>query len=353
MRALCIVADDLTGALDAAAPFAGPQRPVLIPLRPQNLPPAAAVSLTTESRDCDAATAVCRVQATLSALGRQPARLWFKKIDSLLRGHPFAETAAMMRWGGFEDCLFTPAFPQMGRIVRGGRLLRAAPAAAGGGQGPADIVAGLVAAGCAAGPEACEPAGRHRVRVADAATAADLAALAAGHAGYPSKLWAGSGGLARALAGASPLQGCPPVCLVVTGTSHPATRQQVAALAGVAWPAPEDGELCASVARPLLVDPVPDSATADETRGRLRAAMARLRLQDDGALLVIGGDTLSTVLGWSGAAALVCTGEVGPGVPVARIRGGFFHGRRLVSRSGGFGGPDHIRALLAAGGVAG
>lgn len=124
---VAIVADDLTGALDAAAPFAGRGLETRILLDFEQA--AAAVetntrvlSLTSESRHLSPTAADERVwNATRAALAGAP-RILLKKIDSTLRGNIAAEIMAGLRATGLQHVLIAPAVPRHGRIMREGEV---------------------------------------------------------------------------------------------------------------------------------------------------------------------------------------------------------------------------------------
>jgi uncharacterized protein YgbK (DUF1537 family) len=320
-----ILADDLTGALDASAPFAAPGAPVRLPwTAPLG---DGAIAISSESRDLPEGEAVAR---TLAAAARLPGGgLWLKKVDSVLRGHPVAEAAAVFDAGGFRACVVAPAFPEMGRVTRGGRqwMLDTSgfyPV------GPRDLAAAFAARGVA-------------VAVIDAETPADLATAVRAHAGER-VLWVGSRGLASALAGPRALLPVPAISGLVIGTAHPATRAQVARLGSIA----SGPERASETRRTFLLDPVPTAPDAAATRIAIRDALAGLEPDPDpGALLVVGGDTLAEVLAALAPRALAIEGEVAPGLPLSRLEGGRHHGLVLVTKSGGFGGPDLLFDLLA------
>ncbi len=345
-----IVADDLTGALDAAAPFATPGRPVVLLMPGRAAPADAPLTLSTESRNLPeraarAATAAAFRQLAGADAGGPP--VWLKKIDSVLRGHPFAETAQALATTGLARCIFAPAFPEMGRVTVGGRQIVTQP----GGADPvvaADIMAMLSAAGLRAMQDSDPAHNDATVIVVNAATQGDLQAAVNRWCDVPGLLWCGSGGLALALAGAAKPLAAAAVAVVVIGTAHAATRAQVVAAADQLTGAPRTGPLRASAQHPLLIDPVPVCASARATRRALRAALMRLDARDLGGagLFVAGGDTLSVVLAATGAQGLDCLGQVGPGLPQSRVRGGTLDGVALISKSGGFGDAGVIARLL-------
>ncbi|SHF19810.1 Uncharacterized conserved protein YgbK, DUF1537 family [Modicisalibacter ilicicola DSM 19980] len=122
---MVILADDLTGALDASAPFAsrGATTRAVVDLirlvdlldnRHEALPEVLAVN--TESRHLPAEQAAARVLHTLDLLEPLAPNLWFKKIDSTLRGQVVAESVAVRRRLG-RRLLLAPAVPAQGRTT--------------------------------------------------------------------------------------------------------------------------------------------------------------------------------------------------------------------------------------------
>lgn len=121
---IAIIADDLTGAMDAAAPFAkrGAHTRVLFsdnPTSAELLNAPEVLARSTDSRHLDPVLAMQRVHHALSDLED---RLPFKKIDSTLRGNIVPETLAVLAATGRRHLLITPAFPGQGRVFRGGEV---------------------------------------------------------------------------------------------------------------------------------------------------------------------------------------------------------------------------------------
>jgi 4-hydroxythreonine-4-phosphate dehydrogenase len=128
-----VLADDLTGAADAAVALAGPACDVEIHLdlryglRTEST--VMAVDLDTRRMPVGAARDVTLHCASVLASSH---RHLFKKIDSTLRGHIGAELAALYQHtrsrrgppsnGRAYLCIVAPAHPTMGRIIRYGRL---------------------------------------------------------------------------------------------------------------------------------------------------------------------------------------------------------------------------------------
>ncbi len=328
---LCIIADDLTGAFDAAAPFAGRGLPTVVALRPEALPEALAkgariVAVSTQSREIPAEAA----QAAVAAVARllpEGARV-FKKVDSRLKGHIAEELAALAP----ERLLVAPAIPDFGRIVSGGAVC---------GFGvevpiPVAPVLGSFAA--------------HAV-IPDTATPEEMrAALAL----QPEEaLLVGARGLAEALAVelSGQVSAVAPVpqgsrALIVIGSRDPITLAQVAQLQarGVDWRGAPNGRLTdLSPPKALtVVQAVPGDRVA--AGAEVSAALAQSlhpALTDAADLLFLtGGATAEAVMDAMALSVLELRGEVLPGVPLAMA------GERvIIVKSGGFGGQDTLIRL--------
>tara|TARA_R110000796_G_scaffold33355_1_gene86600 strand:- start:4045 stop:5226 length:1182 start_codon:yes stop_codon:yes gene_type:complete len=123
---LVIIADDLSGALDTAAPFAarGAAARVVISLEAlattleawQGQWPAV-IAVNTESRHLPSGEAALRVSEAVRLLTRVAPQQWFKKVDSTLRGQVVAECKALREALGLP-LLLAPAVPAQGRLVR-------------------------------------------------------------------------------------------------------------------------------------------------------------------------------------------------------------------------------------------
>lgn len=124
MATTTIIADDLTGALDAGACLLPRNVEVAV------LPDAAqgvdaqrrptVLSVNADTRHVAPTEAYERV-FTLAASAREAgSRCVIKKTDSALRGNVGAELAAAYRAAGERRLHFLPAFPSMGRATRGG-----------------------------------------------------------------------------------------------------------------------------------------------------------------------------------------------------------------------------------------
>src|ERR1039458_9829009 len=89
-----LIADDLTGACDAAVHFAMRGRRTIVPIAPgAELADSTVIAISTDSRDLDPAAARDAVSAAAASLPTGSPSILFKKIDSTLRGHAGAAIA--------------------------------------------------------------------------------------------------------------------------------------------------------------------------------------------------------------------------------------------------------------------
>lgn len=330
MPHLALIADDLSGALDSAAPFAGAGK-VVVASHPSALEAALGerpdiVAVSTRSREVSPEEALARVRAVLRQMPAET-RL-FKKIDSRLKGNIVAELTA------FEGAplLVAPAIPEFGRVVVDGCLT---------GFG----VAHPIGVASVLGDHAA------RAHIPDVQSAEDMqaavAALAVG------EVPVGARGLAQALRAAMPgvtpgITSLPgPICFAV-GSSDPITLAQIAALRRhhatvqvIEAPSGAVPEGIKPDAPVTLVQVVPGAkATRDEVARRFAKGVART-VADRGTLLVSGGATAEAVLDALGIEVLTIEGEVLPGLPCCRVGN-----RCIISKSGGFGAEDALLRLL-------
>lgn len=123
MSLLFIIADDFTGALDTGVQFAahGIQTRVVVGSDVEFASPGAEVLVVdTETRHLPAAEAYDVVARLTERAQRAGVCHIYKKTDSALRGNIGAELAAVLKASGCRYLPFLPAFPQTGRITRGG-----------------------------------------------------------------------------------------------------------------------------------------------------------------------------------------------------------------------------------------
>ncbi|WP_161598980.1 four-carbon acid sugar kinase family protein [Aidingimonas lacisalsi] len=370
MSDVVIIADDLTGALDAAAPFAarGAVTQAVTSLSAlQGMSAGSApnvVAITTESRHLPAERAASRVAEAIEAASCLKPELWIKKVDSTLRGQVAAECLSANRHLS-RALLVAPAVPSQGRTVSQGCVFvhgeplettayvsdACSPAPGG------DLVAlfeavGLPMTRCASADMASD--GMNCVIDADDATTldaiADVALSAAGH-----WLAVGASGLTEAVArqrygtlkhGSA---WSPEGWVVAMGSRSPQARRQIASCR-VAFPKlPVIKALEPQAALPsgdALV--IPGEAVGEWSATDVASRMAEVLVDGDArnpqpgrVWCVSGGDTAMAVLARYGAERIEVVGEWAPGMVCGYIDGN----QPLVTKAGGFGDDGVLAAL--------
>lgn len=368
--AVRIVADDLTGALDAAGPFAasGDAVGVYWDARAAASHAGGRVALDTACRELPGDEVSARTRAAVDALWSRFRGLAFLKVDSVWRGSPAASIAAAA--GAFERVVVAPAFPEQGRVTRGGGQW---VVDAGGVRcAVPDIVSELRRHGVDAATQA-QASPSTRVVVCDAESPADLEAIVERHSRDGVRtLWCGTRGLARALAaratqgpGAASIAAAAhaPVALhgpilFVVGTDHPVSVAQSRALEGqrgvacrtVDTAGAGDGAECADGAAALLLRFAIAEGTPRDTARRLIAEALRrevARMRPPGAVMATGGETVRALGEALGATRLDVHAEYEPGIPRGAWGDGRWAGTPILSKSGGFGAPDLFARLAA------
>lgn len=398
---VAIVADDLTGALDAAAPFAALGLKTRVLLDIDRAASAAGtntqvLALTSESRHLSRHAADERVwNATRAALAHAPGIL-LKKIDSTLRGNVAVEILAGLRASGLRHALIAPAVPRHGRSMRAGevfidgvplgqtqigsdalspppsaplpQVLRAASK---------DMIVHVWPRG-AAFALSVEP-GIHAY-VADCGTEADLDAIARFALNHCDEvLPVGASGLGTAIArrlaqklasrslSANPRisqQAQKPILFVIGSRTEASAEQtaQLCAAGGEELVAPlseserevellldrnvsRGAQPLALIVRPEL-SREPSLITASKVAqilGRTAASLVR-RLQIN-AVVMVGGDTAFETFQALGIDDVSVAGEIMPGIATGEMRVG---GRSVtfITKAGGFGNTDTLVAIL-------
>ena len=381
VAAIAVVADDLTGAADTGAAFAGVGLSTLVSWDGNDLGRAVrmadALAIDAGTRAADTGSAAGATGAIVRTLRDAGVAAIYKKGDSLLRGHIGAETAAVLEnWRQGSVAIAAFAFPDAGRTtVRGRQYVRSAS------TGEAipplfehaslrtDVIELDTVRGDALDARVRDTAGRCSVIVCDAATNADLARIVrAGQALSRPVVWVGAGGLARAIAAS--MRGSTagarksarmvrrgPVMIVCGSVSSVAREQVDRVIAAGAAPF----EVAATVLREG-VDGAGRLAAADAIRQALDRAYdvivfstAPAREMDPavarglgdlvsplstrvGAAVLTGGDTARAVLSAWRVTGLRIVDEIEPGVPVSLSEGE----TRLavVTKAGAFGSAD-------------
>lgn len=297
-----LVADDLTGACDSAAPFLGCGR-VLVHLWPAlpAEPVGGCLAITTESRR--AAPEESRERSRLAAerLRALGASRLYRKVDSSFRGNVAEDLeGTLAAWPG--TCVLAPALPEEGRVTEAG--IQRWPG------GEFDLRPLLERLG-------------PRLQIRDATHPEDLSATAAEIVAGDALVPAGSAGLALRLAAA------------LCGSKR---------LSGPGRPRPQ---------RPLALIGSP-AARAQAELARARGWEVRFRKKTDAvdldgfdALFLCGGSTAAGVLGRLGASSIELRGEVGPRIPFGVIRDGPWQGLPVALKSGHFGAEGAIDLALS------
>jgi D-threonate/D-erythronate kinase len=385
-----LIADDLTGACDAGAQFAG-RGPVPVFVAPSSPGSEWTIAVVdTESRSLSPEDASDRIRAAVTRLGgRLATGLLFKKIDSTLRGPVTAELEALLDASGRRAALVCPAFPGQHRTVVDGMLLVKGapvhespigkdPAFPGGTSDVVEIVGRRanrpvrrVALARVRGDHGnlaralCDA--RDEILVADASTDDDLDRLAESTRSARELVLVGSAGLARAVAAAHGQAAASArvpdgrAWLIVAGSLHPATQAQIdrieqAGVRGVRLTDDRDPDVGPLVEQIKAGHPafITTSDATVTTVGAQRAIAMRLaglaanvlaRSLPD-LLVVTGGDTAIEVLRAVGANRIELCGApsigLGLGVAVVDSTAGF----PLLTKAGGFGAPDLLLWLL-------
>jgi uncharacterized protein YgbK (DUF1537 family) len=378
-----IVADDLTGALDMAAPFASrgfATRLLLDVGRGTTDAETRVLALTSSSRDLTAQAAAENIRAAVgAALARNP-KILIKKIDSTLRGDVVTAILTALQASGRRHALIATAVPSHGRAMRGGEVfvnglsLRDNPLRFDGAvlPAPAPLPELLRASGSgitvhawrrghSSPPDAA--AGLHAY-VADCESDDDLhhlAGFALAHA--DSLLVVGASGLGAAIAKRISA-GRPPnlasagsssdktaTSLFVIGSRTSASAEQIDRLreAGareIVMPFPAIGMDLPNCTEPgiLVIRPAPAlrMEASREIAAALGQAVAELvrRLEVD-AVVMSGGDTALAVFEALAVAQAVLLGELSPGVAIGTFP---INGMPVtfVTKSGGFGDRDAL-----------
>jgi uncharacterized protein YgbK (DUF1537 family) len=338
---IVVLADDLTGACDAAAAFLRSGRTVrvwfgtVVALSA----PESVQAFNTNSRSLSPNRAAQAVTRAAQTLGSNPNSLFFKKIDSAARGPLAAEVLAAHRALSTNAILLAPGFPAAGRTVKNGILHIEDPV-----SGPSEISlpdlfpssvrSDIVNVSKPSDLETSIDPGK-TIFLCDSTTQADLEALARTAQAMPGLLYAGSAGLAHALA--SLIQMKLPVALVpsayrillVAGSPHPVTKLQLESL--------DTGRL--------------DDVQVLQIQSAFRAAAkirSAFRSFAPEALILTGGDTALLAVEALEAHSFVLNGELAPGIPWGLVQGGIAHGCPVVTKSGGFGPATIFNDILSA-----
>ena len=334
---LAIIADDLTGSLDASAPFAGRGLRTVAAVDSAHIGDALArapdvLAINTASRDVSPEEARRRVS---DALAQLPDGLRiFKKVDSRLKGNIVAELMA------FPASRFSivPAIPEFGRFVENG-VMRGF-----GIEQPIIVEERLRA--LVGHIDIPDTATVEQMRSAVKQVKDDAVLVGARGAACA---------LAESLAGSDSrsVSGCGKNLLMVIGSRDPITIRQISELRKacpnlIFLPAP-NGRLEPSDGTPAnrsgaltLVQAVEGDEPASEEEVALSLAQSLMdpRLEGRDGLLISGGATAETILKEGGIGVLDVQGEIVEGLPVSKAGD-----LTVISKSGGFGMPDALAVV--------
>ncbi len=404
---LAAIADDLTGSCDTAVQFSRYGLKSLV----SHLPAVVAESstpifvLNTDSRKQRAAAAmqvVCESARELLASGRS---VFYKKIDSTLKGNWVAEVVGVFKIAHPSLVFVAPAFPEWGRTtVDGVQLLNGTPVSETGlarrktqwnpklSPG-SDLVALLqeqlgkrvhLINGSIShkAPQRIEQAIEMvrsrgaRFIVFDATSDNDLRNICLGGCRLEDEvLWVGSAGLARFLPLGWGLQlvsqptlaaRSGKAALLINGSLHPANGLQLEFLAGnrsIHFLTLVDGDQAALARTQLKLDRAMDALESGvdvaislrPNRGIQSLAQLQrmhvvlqwcsselIRRNLVGGTVIVGGETAVKIYREVGANGIHVEGEVHPGVPIGFWAGGLLDRQPVITKAGGFGHQDTL-----------
>lgn len=357
---VAILADDLTGACDATVHFAARGLRALVAIDPEDAChlDSEIVACNTGTRCSDGELLSQQLAPALALVRDRRPRILMKKVDSMLRGPVGQEIAWMLKRLDLPIAVMAPAFPGTGRRVRDGRVLLQ------GCEFSIDIANCLHDLKCAHASRSELGALKARIAeeirkgtqvlIVDAEDDADLLQIVRVEREAPPLLWAGSGGLARALAEEFSGNLCDvkslvpdgPV-LVCVGSDHEVTAAQVEQLCReMEIVRADDSASGLAAAKAALEDGV--NALVRFSREQIESEPdselgEKVGVQRCGGIIATGGDTALYLLRSLGARAVELAAEVEPGIPWGEVRGGVADGKVLVTKSGGFG---NNRSLL-------
>lgn len=373
MRILAL-ADDATGALEVGAQFAREIMPVPVwfGVEPPDLEMFAGpecLVIDTETRHLTPSEAGARVRR----FARPDIAAVYKKTDSTLRGNIAAEFRALRDAYPERPLVYVPAYPDLGRTVVSGELLvHGRPLAesafardplnpATDGRiatllrdcgvpvtlvpRPAQLAAALERH-AKGGILVCDGSRNEDLRaVAQVLRAAPVQALAAGPGAFALH-WVRALVTHKASESARPQVGR---CLVVNGSQHPSSREQVRWAAEQGWQVivwrgldtPIEGADHWTVVT-TDIQRLDDPAVVARALGRsVRQALETAAFD---TLVVFGGDTTHAILAALKIEVVMACEELLPGVPLSRARADE-RDLVMITKAGGFGGADLLGAI--------
>ncbi|MDL2228741.1 hypothetical protein LJC14_00650 [Treponema sp. OttesenSCG-928-L16] len=407
---MLIIADDLTGANDTAIQFAECGFPSLVLTRysgtysREKLEKYQVLSVNTDSRMLSPEEAYARVRSLMSGLKPLfPENQFYKKVDSVLRGNPSSELAAMLDELDIPLAIAAPSYPsnksilEKGMLISGSRRVDALSCFTEQMERPAEgIGLGTVRKGGEYLKKHIED--RHalgiQVFVCDAVTDDDLRAVYEASRLFRRPLvLCGSAGLARQIAENSPSPAVPvrsgpqpaadgPSLLVMAGTRQNETVAQLRfasekyGVPVIEFPVDQilNGKEAAAIEKTLdkireqlkakhrmcligvdsmFKSGIPQGMVDGEAENGQRIARALgllareiLGFHPFPVLLSTGGDTSLGICESFQALGIEPIEEICPGIPLGRMIGGLFAGQYIITKSGRFGDEKAILTIM-------
>jgi uncharacterized protein YgbK (DUF1537 family) len=120
---IVIVADDLSSATDCSVQMIAGGYCAIVPLKPGYAIPATAdiIAYDTDSRNLPPKDAAAATRQCIAGLTAASSCVFYKSVDSTLRGNLGAEISALLDGGDFDGAIIAPAFPTYGRTTDGGQ----------------------------------------------------------------------------------------------------------------------------------------------------------------------------------------------------------------------------------------
>lgn len=356
-----VLADDLTGALECGCLYGATGADCLVSIWPGTELRPRVLVFDIESRHLSPSVAARRVFEAAAGNVRQI----YLKTDSTLRGPIAAQIEALMQARPGQPLIYAPAYPRLGRTVRSGHLFvngqpLAQSAFAQDRLEPSSTnsVVNLIQSQCSAEVLSVADAKQLRSRlkrardpviyVCDGETEQDIEDISrAVLDAYAFGLCAGPAAFLAALVGPAARQDYPRANtgLIVNGSLHPASLQQVAAAEAAGF---RVGRLTAGIP---IDEPWPILATAPDElyEGGVSRQMGdlvsrMLAEQPFESLIIFGGDTAYAVMAALGVTTIRPVLEILPGIALSRMET-MDRELLLVSKAGGFGGPETITQI--------
>jgi D-threonate/D-erythronate kinase len=342
---VAVIADDLTGALDTASPFACRGAKTFCFTNPDviNLDAAAdadVISVSTNSRHMAPRLAAEIVRTAAEKIKEFSPDIVLKKIDSRLKGNVAEESDAVAAVFEFKRLLVVPAAPDIGRYVSLGAVV-----------GAGVDVPIAVASRFSGSAFPCD--------IPDVLSSDAMTTLAHSILQHKTILPVCSRGFALALAEClfssdfTQSASLEIPHLVAIGSRDPVTAEQLGAVCGakafVCVEAPEGSvpEQLPTTTQLLLHCTGPLQRPSEIVAKRFAEGVVRAAaIMRPATVLCSGGDTAGAVLSQFGQAWLQVVGEAAPGLPMSRT---ILAGREVlfISKSGGFGGPSNLLEIFA------